>query len=96
MPIFAKGTNYVPADVFPERTNNDSVINNLLVSAKKVHMNTIRVWGGGVYESDEFYKVIYVHYNIQVHTTRHNVYITGCDTAMGILCVLLEQKREKS
>lgn len=37
--------------------NDENVINNLLTSAKKVHMNMIRVWGGGVYENDEFYNV---------------------------------------
>lgn len=56
--IFAKGTNYIPASVFPEKTNDGNSINYLLDSAKGVHMNTIRVWGGGVYESDEFYDVI--------------------------------------
>lgn len=58
--IFAKGTNYIPANIFPEKINKDNAINYLLTSAKKVHMNTIRVWGGGVYESDEFYKVFIV------------------------------------
>lgn len=38
--------------------NSENIVFNLLTSAKKVHMNTIRVWGGGVYESDEFYEVI--------------------------------------
>lgn len=56
--IFAKGTNYIPASIFPEKINSENIVFNLLTSAKKVHMNTIRVWGGGVYESDEFYKVI--------------------------------------
>jgi len=56
--IFAKGTNYIPANVFPEKMNDQNVISNLLNAAKQVHMNTIRVWGGGVYESDIFYKVI--------------------------------------
>lgn len=58
IPIFAKGTNYIPANIFPEKMNNEYAINNLLTAAKKAHMNTIRVWGGGVYESDEFYKVL--------------------------------------
>jgi len=56
--IFAKGTNYIPADIFPEKMNNINAISRLLNSAKEVHMNTIRVWGGGVYESDEFYDVL--------------------------------------
>jgi beta-mannosidase len=58
VPIFAKGTNYIPANIFPENMNDENVINNLLTAAKQVNMNTIRVWGGGVYESDVFYKVI--------------------------------------
>lgn len=29
----------------------------LLQSAKEVHMNMLRVWGGGVYESDAFYEI---------------------------------------
>ncbi|XP_026807411.1 beta-mannosidase isoform X2 [Rhopalosiphum maidis] len=39
-----------------ENMNDENVINNLLTAAKQVNMNTIRVWGGGVYESDVFYK----------------------------------------
>lgn len=62
--IFSKGSNYIPANIFPEKMNNKNVINHLLNSAKKVHMNTIRVWGGGVYETDEFYKVKYSTYSI--------------------------------
>lgn len=65
--IFAKGTNYIPANVFPEKMNDENVINNLLTAAKKVHMNTIRVWGGGVYESDAFYKVIFAASKIQMN-----------------------------
>jgi len=29
----------------------------LLQSAKAAHMNMIRVWGGGIYESDYFYNL---------------------------------------
>ncbi|XP_050523227.1 beta-mannosidase isoform X2 [Daktulosphaira vitifoliae] len=57
VPIFAKGTNYIPSSVFPEQMNNMETIENLLSSARNTHMNMIRVWGGGVYESDEFYKI---------------------------------------
>lgn len=54
VPVFAKGTNYIPQDNFltdvtPERyrqTLQDAVIAN---------MNMIRVWGGGIYENDLFY-----------------------------------------
>lgn len=64
MPIFAKGTNYIPANIFPEKMNNKNVIKTLLTSSKKAHMNTIRVWGGGVYESDEFYSVRIVNHRL--------------------------------
>ena len=47
MPIFLKGSNWIPADSFQERITKDR-IDNLLQSAKDVHMNALRVWGGGV------------------------------------------------
>ena len=55
VPIFAKGSNWIPASVFPEHSSEDSVIRNLMQSAKEAHMNMLRVWGGGLYESDHFY-----------------------------------------
>lgn len=52
-PIFAKGANHVPADCFPGRIT-DEKNRKLLTEAAKAHMNMIRVWGGGIYESDGF------------------------------------------
>ncbi|MDX6767665.1 MAG: glycoside hydrolase family 2 protein [Candidatus Methylacidiphilales bacterium] len=54
VPIFAKGANWIPADALPARVNRD-VLEDLLESAAKAHMNMLRVWGGGRYESDDFY-----------------------------------------
>ncbi|XP_077564268.1 beta-mannosidase-like [Haemaphysalis longicornis] len=54
VPIYAKGSNWVPADIFPERATSDYV-EDLLISAKDANMNMLRVWGGGVYETDDFY-----------------------------------------
>ncbi|XP_054926478.1 beta-mannosidase-like [Dermacentor andersoni] len=54
VPIFAKGSNWIPADIFPERVTEEYV-RELLQSAKDANMNMIRVWGGGIYESDYFY-----------------------------------------
>ncbi|XP_062567240.1 beta-mannosidase-like isoform X2 [Saccostrea cucullata] len=54
VPVFLKGSNWIPADSFQERITKDR-LQNLLQSARDVHMNSMRVWGGGVYESDEFY-----------------------------------------
>lgn len=53
-------------------------IKNLLTSAKKVHMNTIRVWGGGVYENDEFYNVFtsfITLYNYNLYDEYLSIYI---------------------
>ncbi|CAN7939245.1 unnamed protein product, partial [Ixodes hexagonus] len=54
VPIYAKGSNWIPADSFPERITPDYV-EHLLRSAKDANMNMLRVWGGGRYESDFFY-----------------------------------------
>lgn len=57
VPIFAKGSNEIPINVLPEVGQDKDTIRYLLQSAKDVHMNMLRVWGGGVYESDNFYEV---------------------------------------
>jgi beta-mannosidase len=53
-PIFAKGANWIPTHSFV----NDGArhYNDLLSSAVAANMNMIRVWGGGIYEFDEFYE----------------------------------------
>ncbi|GBM74431.1 Beta-mannosidase [Araneus ventricosus] len=55
VPFFAKGSNWIPADSFQERVT-PQYIEDLLQSAKEANMNMLRVWGGGIYESDEFYE----------------------------------------
>ncbi|XP_076234908.1 beta-mannosidase [Calliopsis andreniformis] len=55
IPIFAKGSNFIPASVFPELGAKRNTIRHLLRSAKEANMNMLRVWGGGVYESELFY-----------------------------------------
>lgn len=55
VPIFAKGSNIIPISILPEKGQNEKSVRFLLQSAKDVHMNMLRVWGGGVYESDYFY-----------------------------------------
>lgn len=57
IPMFAKGSNSIPINILPERGQNETVIRFLLGSAKETHMNMLRVWGGGVYESDAFYDI---------------------------------------
>lgn len=55
IPIFAKGSNFIPASIFPELGAKEDTIKHLLLSVKEAHMNMLRVWGGGVYESKLFY-----------------------------------------
>lgn len=57
VPIFAKGSNWIPGHILPELGSDESRIDHILKSAAQAHMNMLRVWGGGVYESDRFYQV---------------------------------------
>lgn len=54
--IFCKGANWIPADAFPQRQTRE-VFERLLSDAASVNMNMIRVWGGGQYEHDDFYRI---------------------------------------
>ena len=54
VPIFAKGANFIPPDIFPTRVT-PTQIRHLLESARDANMNMLRVWGGGYYMSDAFY-----------------------------------------
>lgn len=54
-PVFMKGANYIPSDNFMPRVRaNDHRVDVML--AKNAGMNMLRVWGGGVYADEEFYK----------------------------------------
>jgi beta-mannosidase len=52
--IFAKGSNWAPADSFPTRIT-DEYLEGLIRSAAESHQNMLRVWGGGFYEEERFY-----------------------------------------
>ncbi len=54
IPIFAKGANWIPADSFPSRITREKYA-RLVRDAAAANMNMLRVWGGGIYESDKFY-----------------------------------------
>ncbi len=56
VPFFAKGANWIPADAFAARVGLGDY-EALLRSAAGAHMNMLRVWGGGVYESEDFYNL---------------------------------------
>ncbi|NPA10502.1 MAG: glycoside hydrolase family 2 protein [Chlorobi bacterium] len=54
-PMYAKGTNWIPSDSFTPRMTKEKY-QKLIKDCKEANMNMIRVWGGGIYEDDEFYR----------------------------------------
>ena len=52
--VFAKGSNWIPADALSGRITAERT-RGLLESAAAANMNMVRVWGGGRYETDTFY-----------------------------------------
>ncbi|MGC2291553.1 MAG: glycoside hydrolase family 2 protein [Candidatus Acidiferrales bacterium] len=56
IPIFAKGADVIPFDSFPNRVTPE-IHRKILESARDAHMNMVREWGGGYYESDDFYDI---------------------------------------
>lgn len=56
VPIFLKGYNWIPVDCFASRMTRE-VYADLIGSAATAHCNLLRVWGGGIYENDDFYNL---------------------------------------
>ena len=56
IPVFAKGADVIPFDSFPNRVTPE-IHRQILESARDAHMNMVREWGGGYYESDDFYDI---------------------------------------
>jgi beta-mannosidase len=52
--VFAKGANHIPNDSFLTEVTYERYKHEV-VSAVESNMNMLRVWGGGIYENDEFY-----------------------------------------
>lgn len=55
IPIFAKGSNMIPLNIFQERVTSEH-IDQIINSATEANMNMLRVWGGGIYQPNEFYE----------------------------------------
>jgi len=53
-PIYIKGVNWIPDDAFPSRVGAARYRERLLQAAD-ANVNLIRVWGGGIFESEDFY-----------------------------------------
>ncbi len=56
IPVFARGVNWIPDDCFPSRIGRSRYAERL-TQARDANVNVVRVWGGGIYESDDFYDV---------------------------------------
>jgi beta-mannosidase len=55
-PIFAKGANWIPDDHLLTRITRDQIVRRV-DQALGANLNLLRVWGGGIYETDDFYDV---------------------------------------
>ncbi|MDL2238845.1 glycoside hydrolase family 2 protein [Bacteroidales bacterium OttesenSCG-928-K22] len=56
IPVFMKGANYIPSESFP--VNRDKEYHRRLIEdCKNANFNMLRIWGGGIYEDDEFYEL---------------------------------------
>ena len=55
-PVFAKGANYIPNDLFIPRVGPEKY-QNIIRSTMEANMNMLRIWGGGFYENDLFYEL---------------------------------------
>jgi beta-mannosidase len=53
-PIFCKGANFIPMDIFPSKVTHER-IEDLVKQMIASNFNTVRVWGGGYYPDDYFY-----------------------------------------
>lgn len=55
-PILIKGANWIPEDCFPHRLNRTD-IEARIRDAIDAEMNLLRIWGGGLYESEDLYEL---------------------------------------
>nr|WP_314845330.1 sugar-binding domain-containing protein [uncultured Microbacterium sp.] len=59
-PIFVRGANWIPDDVFASRLTRDRY-RTRIEAAMDANIHLLRVWGGGVYEGDDFYDLCDEH-----------------------------------
>src|SRR5690554_2850767 len=55
IPLFAKGANYIPGEIFTTQ-QDEAYYEKIFDQITDANMNFIRVWGGGIYEDEEFYR----------------------------------------
>lgn len=55
--VFMKGANYIPSDIFTTRNTFENY-RRVVQDAVDANMNMIRIWGGAIYENNEFYDLL--------------------------------------
>lgn len=55
-PVFVKGVNWIPDDHFLTRITRERLAGRL-DQAAAAHVNLVRIWGGGIYESEDLYSL---------------------------------------
>ena len=55
-PVYVRGANWIPDDALITRQNR-STYERSIHDAIDANMNLLRVWGGGIYESEDFYDI---------------------------------------
>ena len=53
-PVWVRGANWIPDDAFPHRVTRERYARRI-DQAVSANINLLRVWGGGIYEADDFY-----------------------------------------
>lgn len=56
VPVFAKGSNHIPNDSFITEVTEERYRHEI-ATAVESNMNMLRVWGGGFYEEEAFYRL---------------------------------------
>ncbi|MGZ4609874.1 MAG: glycoside hydrolase family 2 protein [Actinomycetes bacterium] len=54
--VWVRGANWIPDDAFPSRVDRARYADRLR-DATEANINLLRVWGGGIYESEDFYEL---------------------------------------
>ena len=55
-PVYIRGANWIPEDTFVPRVTRQR-LEQRFDDAVDAHMNLLRVWGGGIYENEDFYDI---------------------------------------
>ncbi|MEO7374013.1 MAG: glycoside hydrolase family 2 protein, partial [Terrimesophilobacter sp.] len=55
-PVYIRGANWIPDDAFPHRVTRERYAARI-AQAERAGINLLRVWGGGIYEADDFFEL---------------------------------------